>query len=1071
MEALIGNGLKMFDGDCRYPTSQPEYCVPGTSSSVAYPVDIVYDEDDNLYIADLGNNRVRMWQKATGWVITLAGNGQVGFSGDGGPGREATLRYPEGVAVKPVAARNGQPREVWFSDSQNQRIRRLVRQDHLPDEVWIITTVVGDGIRGDAQGCDEGCDALTAHLHNPRQLRFSSTGELYLADQNNFKVRRIVDSGNGTFLFSTWAGSGSGKDEDIYQYDSAFLAGHYSAPSLHVATGMIGKVEIDRDDQLWWIDALGNRIFYSPLYSSSLQGVSGHIGAQIQYFLKSFVADPRTKESVQGQMHAGMIEWMTFAGELTVLPTLYPPDQTFEVGRTYWRFLQAAEGPWCTVLDDTGHATCDPVSSQSVMLVKPTGLAFDHGGDVYMLDGENSEILKSSFRRKASSTVKIDDEVKYTADGCPCNKYWVELAAEGFNEDQVQWTDVDRCFGNPAYGTRATQATGLEGSPQVPCSTTDYCEGVWGDSVAWCYINCTGSVSANPVCSCDTNAIQSNPWGYCEKPLAHHSFIRVPQSAVFGNELRVEKEVAINSSELVAITARMSQDLSIIPVTSSEKDEALRAAFFAKISSSQLAWAKMVSFYDSLVPAAQPENCSSIAEFCCGLEMLPVPEGVTASGRNCSLSSLADISILEKYLGVIAELTTYWKELVYLTLSTLESNGRSTVGLLRTCEAKCSQDPECTGFLLRCEDSGNCQYTPPLLDSAWVPLDLCVFFSRTFAYHLYTLDRSQVDQDGVAQMVFTGPLVPYPRLLTTNQYDFYLDLESNRSSNLLAGPLEEIQLLVDDCQDACARHPDCGAIVMPGCYLLREANYSLQNASSGYTEMYIKEYRTNQVEAVGGLPGVYAYKGDGMVMSEALFDRPVAIAIDSQGTLTVADTWNHRIRYRETRMRCAYDQEDVDFMLPWVEQTQIIADACNFSDASLQSRLASAQRMVIEEKNASEVYDLLCDYSAISPNSTYLPTNNLMLLCQVCYTDLAGVSSPYCPPQELCLCKDAIAAMLSMPAYLNCPPATAHRDPWHLWATAYLTCWFQPNVADLSYYDSGTLQDLVNQSSQATSTR
>eukprot|EP00971_Amphidinium_carterae_P334599 6469973-Amphidinium_carterae.1 len=124
---------------------------------------------------------------------------------------------------------------------------------------------------------------------------------------------------------------------------------------------------------------------------------------------------------MQALMLAGMLEWMPVDKQLPVEPLVYEADQTFEVGRTYWRLLQANEGQWCTNQDSDGQNTCDSVSGQVAMMVKPTGIAFDYGGDLYMVDGESSEILKSTFSKIGNKYGKTEDSTRYTSDGCPCN--------------------------------------------------------------------------------------------------------------------------------------------------------------------------------------------------------------------------------------------------------------------------------------------------------------------------------------------------------------------------------------------------------------------------------------------------------------------------------------------------------------------------------------------------------------------------------------------------------------------------------------------------------------------------
>jgi DNA-binding beta-propeller fold protein YncE len=146
----------------------------GTEAGFFHPYGVAV-ADGLLYVADQGNHSVRQIELATGEVTTLAGTGQPGFSGDGGPAVQAQLYAPQGVEVGPDGA-------VYVADTYNQVIRRIGTDG-------IITTVVGQPEQG---GFLDGVPPEEALLNRPNDLTFSPEGDLVIVDQLNDRVRRVV---------------------------------------------------------------------------------------------------------------------------------------------------------------------------------------------------------------------------------------------------------------------------------------------------------------------------------------------------------------------------------------------------------------------------------------------------------------------------------------------------------------------------------------------------------------------------------------------------------------------------------------------------------------------------------------------------------------------------------------------------------------------------------------------------------------------------------------------------------------------------------------------------------------
>jgi sugar lactone lactonase YvrE len=147
-----------------------------TSAQLANPVAVAVDAHGNLYIADNGNNRVRLVTTA-GIITTYAGTGTGGHSGDGGPATNAALTGPDGVAIDSAG-------NLYISDVSNHIVRKVTAG------TAIISTLAGTG--GIAGSLGDGGLAGIAQLSGPTGLAVDVGGNVYIVDTDGNRVREVV---------------------------------------------------------------------------------------------------------------------------------------------------------------------------------------------------------------------------------------------------------------------------------------------------------------------------------------------------------------------------------------------------------------------------------------------------------------------------------------------------------------------------------------------------------------------------------------------------------------------------------------------------------------------------------------------------------------------------------------------------------------------------------------------------------------------------------------------------------------------------------------------------------------
>ena len=151
------------------------------------PAGVSVDISGNVYIADTYNHKIRM-VTSTGIITTFAGTGTFGSAGDGGAATSAQLYYPYEVWL-------GTSSIVYIADYFNNKIRMVT-------STGIITTLAGTGTAGSS---GDGGAATSAQLYHPSGVSVSASGNMYIADYDNNKIRMVTSAG----IITTFVGTGT----------------------------------------------------------------------------------------------------------------------------------------------------------------------------------------------------------------------------------------------------------------------------------------------------------------------------------------------------------------------------------------------------------------------------------------------------------------------------------------------------------------------------------------------------------------------------------------------------------------------------------------------------------------------------------------------------------------------------------------------------------------------------------------------------------------------------------------------------------------------------------------------
>ena len=339
-------GLNRFAGDD----------IQATSAPIQLPAGVAADAAGNFYLSDTGNFRIRK-VTAAGEISTVAGTGQAGYGGDGGPATQALIDAPAGVALDGAG-------NLYFADTNNHIVRRI---DAFSG---VITTVAGtpetSGFSGD------GGAATAALLTAPQGIAFDAAGDLLIADTGNNVVREVNTAG----IISTIAGTGTaGSGGDGGAATSAQLSSPWSV-----------AVAVAQDGSLYIADLGNNRVRKVALSASASGAVPGTISTAAGDGTRGFMGDGGSASTAELNQPTAIA--IDPAGNLYIADS--ENNRVREVGASAGNIIETICGTGIVAstqldLGDNGPANAATISD-------PYALYFDQSGNLYIADRLDSLI-------------------------------------------------------------------------------------------------------------------------------------------------------------------------------------------------------------------------------------------------------------------------------------------------------------------------------------------------------------------------------------------------------------------------------------------------------------------------------------------------------------------------------------------------------------------------------------------------------------------------------------------------------------------------------------------------------
>ncbi len=360
ISTVAGSGAGGFGGDKGL----------ASKAQIRGPLAIAVDGAGNVYFADSGNNRIR--RIAGGLIDTVAGNGSAGFSGDGGTAAGAQLNRPSGLALDAAGA-------LYISDMRNNRVRKVTS--------GTISSAAGNGSAGFS---GDGAAASLAQLSQPAGVALDASGNIFIADSGNNRIRRVTSGAINTFANGLGGPMGVALDSsgNVYVADAgnnlvrkvsgnavSTVAGTGipgfsgdGGPALSAQLSSPGAVALDSSGNLYIADTGNNRV--RRISNGMISTIAG-LGPA------GFGGDGGAPLSAQLSGPAGIS--VNAAGAILIADT----------GND--RVRRIAGGTISTIAGG-GRSLGDGGLATAATLSAPQGLTSDSVGNIYVADSGNNRI-------------------------------------------------------------------------------------------------------------------------------------------------------------------------------------------------------------------------------------------------------------------------------------------------------------------------------------------------------------------------------------------------------------------------------------------------------------------------------------------------------------------------------------------------------------------------------------------------------------------------------------------------------------------------------------------------------